>query len=513
MKIANDMREFMDQLEERGELLRIRREVDPNNFEIPAYIRQCEDGVNKAILFEKVKGYPGVSVVANLFGSIRRCAIGCAVRETPEDVERYGQDPHCGPGGMGGNTQDPNLGWATPAEDRAALMLVRQKILAAEQAVKEGARFTKIVPTGPCKEVIITKDIDLMGTLPMPWLCEKDAAPFINPGILVQKDPNTGVLNLGCRRHQVGGPYGKDKIGAFVINTTDGGKIVEKWEDLGKPGEVALCLGVDPAVEVMGCYNTTHFMWSDPASEYEMVGAMMGRTIELVKCETVDILVPATTEIVIEGIMPPGERILEGPMSEFTDVYTWRRHLPYIQITAITHRKNPSVHVLLSGRSREHCTLSLLATPFGTEQRILARARPHFPTVKDIAIYAGSQNFHLVASLKKRFEGEDKLLLYWLMSNTFHKYVTIVDDDVEPHNSEMVEWARATRAGANADDFLVFPKTHTWEMDPEIDNDKMVTRLGILATLPYGQAFQRSGPPMAMVEKIQGDFEQELAGR
>lgn len=171
------------------------------------------------------------------------------------------------------------------------------------------------------------------------------------------------------------------------------------------------------------------------------------------------------------------------------------------------------VHVLLSGRSMEMPVLGMMVTGFGTEKRILAKARHLFPTVKDVAIYGGSQNFHLVVSLKKRFEGEDKLLLYYLMATTFHKFITLVDDDIEPHNMEQVEWAKAMRAGATADSFTVFPKTHTWEMDPQIDDEIRVTRLGILATMPVGQKYARSGPPLEMLEKTKAIYKEELSNR
>ncbi|MBI2848614.1 MAG: UbiD family decarboxylase [Chloroflexi bacterium] len=511
--IARDMREFISLLESQGELVRIRSEVDPNNFELSSVIRHIEDSSNEAIFFERVKGYT-VPVAANLYGSWKRCAIACGVEVTPEDIVRYRRDPHGSPGGLGGRSEIVHEGYTMTDEQRARAIVLRQRIQAADDLAAKGAHPAKVVPTGACKEVIVRDDIDLLRMFPMPWLCEGDVAPFINPGCLVQRDPDTGVLNVGVRRHQVGyEPYGGKRMGALIIESTDGGKILKKYEERDMKCEVALCIGPDPVTFLMGCFNTTHFQSPNPWSEFDIVGALRKEPLELVRCETVDLEVPANTEIVIEGFIPPGERIMEGPMGELTGLYTWRRPLPYIEITAITYRKNPIVHVLMSGRSRDQLATGNVATSSGTERRILERVRQSFPTVKDVAVYGGSHNFHLVVSLKKRFEGEDKLLLYNLMATTFHKYITIVDDDIEPHNMEMVEWSKAVRAGANADDFIVFPKTHTWEMDPEIDDDITVTRLGILATLPYGEKYVRAGPPREMVEKMRSLVEKELSSQ
>ncbi|MBI2848894.1 MAG: UbiD family decarboxylase [Chloroflexi bacterium] len=512
MSVPNDMREFMGLLEQKGELIRIRSEVDPHNFDIPAMIRHSEDGANKALLFERVKGYD-MPVVANLYGSVYRCALGCSVEPTAKDVEQYRRDPHGSLGGLGGRSEDVHEGFAMTAEQRAMVIVLRQALLEAERLAAQGAQTARVAPAGHCQEVIIKQDIDLLATLPIPTLCEKDAGPFITGGCSVMRDPDTGVLDIGVRRHQVGGDYGKNRMGAQIIETTDGGKIMKKYEERSQPCEVALCLGVDPITMLMGCYNSTHFQWKKPCSEYDMVGAMMGKPLDLVKCQTVDLEVPASSEIVIEGVIPPGQRIVEGPMAEFTDLYVGGDPWPFIEVTAITHRKNPMMQVLLSGRAKEHCILGMLATSLGTEQRILMRARQSFPTVKDVAIYGGSENFHIVASLKKRFEGEDKLLLYHLLATTFHRYITIVDDDIEPHNMEMVEWARVTRAGANSDDFIIFPKVHTWEKDPEVDEAKRSTRLGVLATLPFGEKHFRSGPPEEALARTRALFMKESANR
>ncbi|MBI2848549.1 MAG: UbiD family decarboxylase [Chloroflexi bacterium] len=499
-----DMREFIEGLENVGELITVDAEVDPLNFELSSLIRHSEDGPNRAVLFKRVKGYE-MPVVTNLFGSVRRCAIGCGVQPTPEEVERCSKDPHGSAGGIGGLSVNA---FTMDLEERAMACLLREKMIEADRLAALGKNPARIVDTGPCKEVIIKEGIDLPAMFPVPWHCEGDVGPFINPGALVQRDPDTGVLNIGIRRHQIGYElYGKKRMGALIVEPTDGWRIMKKYQEREQPCEVALCIGVDPVTEIVGNYCSPHLTYSPPFSEFDLYGAVVGEPLELVRCETVDLEVPATAEIVIEGFIPPKERIYEGPMAEFTDMYAEQGPREFIEVTAITHRKNPIFYTLMSGRSEEHRVLGIFSA-FGREQNVLARVRQLFPTVKDVALFGGSHGFHLVAALRQRYPGEDKMLLHYLIAATLYKYITIVDDDIEPHNSEEVEWARAMRAGADPDDFQVFPRTHTRQLDPERDENYRTTRLGVLATLPYGQPYKRTGPPLEMLEKTRSLFEQ-----
>lgn len=509
MSYCNDLRDYIDRLEERGEIIFVEDEMDPLNFELSSVIRHSEDAANRAVYFERVKGY-NMSVVANLFGSIRRCAIGCGILPTPQEIQRYRNDPHGGPGAFGGSSIDA---FTMDAEERTMMAMMRERILEADGLAAQGKFGVRLVDTGPCKDVIIRDNIDLPAMLPVPWHCQGDVGPFINPGAMIQRDPDSGVLNAGVRRHQVTYKgYGPKRMGVFMTSATDGYRIWSKYEERNQPCPVALCIGLDPITEIMANFSSAHFANNLDYSEFDVAGAMRRDPLEMVRCETVDLVVPATSEIVIEGYIPPKERIYEGPMAEFTDMYAQKGPLPFIEVTAITHRRNPIFHTLMSGRSEEHRVLGVFSC-IGREQKMLASIQRAFPSVKDVAIFAGSHNFHLVVSLKQRFDGEDKMLLHYLLSTVLHKYITVVDDDIEPHNSEQVEWARAMRAGANPDDFLVFPHTHTRELDPERDENYCVTRLGVLATLPFGQRYERTGPPPEMLNNTRPVFERASTRR
>ncbi|MDP2727842.1 MAG: UbiD family decarboxylase, partial [Dehalococcoidia bacterium] len=341
MKICKDLREFLEIMDEMGEMITIDEEVDPHNFELSSLIRHSEAGPNKAVYFPLVKGY-GIPVVGNLFGSLRRCYLACGIEPQQEDVERYRDDPRGSPGGRGGMSGMLMNAFTMNDADRAGMVMMRERILWAEDEAAGGRARTKLAPTGPCKEVKILKDFDLPAFLPVPWHCEGDVGPYINPAGLVQRDPDSGILNIGVRRHQVTyEPYGKDRMGVLIVEATDGYKILEKYEAKNQACPVALCIGLDPVTEIMANYNSAHFSVPNPSySEFDSASAIMGRPLEMVKCETVDLEVPANTEIVIEGFIPAHDRLQEGPMAEFTDMYAMKGLLPYIQVTAITHRKN-----------------------------------------------------------------------------------------------------------------------------------------------------------------------------
>jgi len=179
MESMRDMREFIEKLEKLGELVRISKEVDPDNFELSSYIMHMEDGPNKALLFENVKGSK-MPVAANLFGNIRRLSLACRIEPTEEDMKRYWNDPHGGPGGLGGCSI---RGHTLTEKERISLAMLYYRLMEADRLASEGKFRPRIVDTGPCKEVKIKKeDIDITRLFPLPVLCEKDAGPYINPG-------------------------------------------------------------------------------------------------------------------------------------------------------------------------------------------------------------------------------------------------------------------------------------------------------------------------------------------
>ncbi|MCC7412041.1 MAG: UbiD family decarboxylase [Gammaproteobacteria bacterium] len=508
-RVPHDLTQYLERLESEGELVRIKESVEPRNFELSSMVQLMEDGPNKAILFENVKGHD-IPVVANLYGSIHRVALALGIEPSAEQIEQYKDDPRGSPGAMAGMSGRKFNGFAMDARSRAELVLIKELLLEADRRAHARECPYEIVDSGGCQDVVLTEDIDVMKMLPVVWHLQQDASAYITPAGLVQKDPENGILNIGVRRHMVCPErYGPKRIGVQIGTQTPGGKILQKWHERGEPCPMALVIGSDPATAILSTYSSPHYWMEPPYSEFDMTGVMRGKPLELVKCKTIDLEVPANAQIVIEGLCPPppDNKIDEGPMMEFTDYSgTVVEAIPFMEITAITYRRNPIYHTTMSGNSEEH-RVGCIWSFFGYEQMALTLVKRQFPHVQDIGIMAGSHGFHAVVSLKKTYEGEDLQLLHHLLATQYFKYVTVVDDDIDPHNSEQVEWAKACRAGRSPDDFLVFDHLPTWEMDPEIDKHWRVAKLGVLATRPFGETYEVPAPDRAMMDKMRPLFE------
>jgi UbiD family decarboxylase len=511
-KVQSSMREFIDWLKETDELVVVTEEVDPRNFELSSIVQHMENGPNKAVLFENVKGFD-MPVVANLYGTVHRCAMAVGIEPTPEQIEKYKDDPRGSPGAMSGMSGRKMNGFAMDQISRAEMILTKELLLDADRRAYAKECPYVMVDSGPCQEVVITDNIDVLKLLPVVWHLREDAGPYITPGGLVQKDPDNGLLNIGVRRHMVSYErYAPNQIGVQIGTQTPGGKIIEKYHDRGEPCPMAICLGADPVTQLLSTYSSPHYWMDPPYSEFDMTGVIRDRSLELVKCKTIDLEVPASTEIVIEGYSPPppNNKIDEGPMMEFTDYSgTVVAAIPYMEVTAITHRQNPIFHTTMSGNSEEHrvgCIWSFM----GYEQMALEMIKKQFPHVQDIGICAGSHGFHAIVSMKKTYEGEDRQVLQYLLATQYFKFVTVVDDDIDPHNSEQVEWAKATRAGRRPEDFIVSPQMPTWEMDPEIDKYWRVAKLGILATRDIEETYAQPAPDREVMEKMRPIYEKYI---
>ena len=502
--VARDLREYIAQLEADGELVRVTEQVDPRNFELPAMVQHMEDGPNKAMLFENVKGHD-MPVIANVYGSVHRAAIALGVQPTPEQIEDFKDDARGGPGSMGGMSGRKFNGFALDARSRAELILAKETLQDADRRAHAKECPYVVVDSGPCQENVITDNIDLLKTLPVVQHLKQDGGPYITAAGLVQKDPENGLLNIGVRRHMVSSErYAPHQMGVQIGLQSPGGKIMQKWHERGEACPMALVLGADPVTSILSTYSSPHYWMDPPYSEFDMTGVINGAPLELVKCKTIDVEVPANAEIIIEGLCPPppDNTIDEGPMMEFTDYSgTVVEPIPYINVTAITYRNNAIFHTIMSGNSEEHRIGSIFSF-FGYGLQALTRVKNQFHHVQDIAVHAGSHGFHGVVSLKKTYEGEDRQLLHHLLATQYFKYVTVVDDDIDPHNSEQVEWAKACRAGRGPEDFIVAPYLPTWEMDPEVDKHRRVTKLGILATRPFGETYEVPAPEKSMMDKM-----------
>ncbi len=381
-------------------LVRINTEVS-SKYELAGVSMQVDGG--PALLFEKIKGYNS-PVFTNFFSN----------------RERIGKI------------------FGTSAK----LPLTIKFLDALEHPVEP-----RIVDDGPCKENIIEQDIDLMKLFPIIHACEKDGGFFMQP-IWIVKDPETGMRDVSFARAQV--TWGDTSIGKNKMYAQFGpgghiGSIIDKAESLGKPLEMAAFIGANPAEIFAGALGGP--MSPLGFDEFSMSGGLLGRPVELVKCETVDVEVPADAEIVIEGKPRLGERVKEGAFHELAEYYgTSELHggrcLPF-DITAVTFRNNPIYYPII-GRDR-------LGLRKGHEAQLYKHVKQTCPIVEAVHLpYTGTALVVPWISITKKKPAHEGMQYYAMFAAASFasgqtNMVYCVDSDVDIYNSYWREWALSTR--------------------------------------------------------------------
>jgi 2,5-furandicarboxylate decarboxylase 1 len=290
-----------------------------------------------------------------------------------------------------------------------------------------------VVDSGPVKEVVWTGPEADLTRLPIPTHNALDGGPYLTSATLVSRHPQTGVLNVGLYRHHIHGP---DSLGVWFMGGHHGLYIHQAYEELQQPMPIAITIGHHPAV-VMGAISRIPGM----GGEYEEAGALLGEPVELVKCETNDLLVPARAEIVIEGVIEPGSRQDEGPFAEWPGHYTESGPKPVIKVTAITMRRDAIFHDVFAGH-REHQVLGSLPR-MGS---IYRRVQQVVPGVTAVNVPAHVR-MHCYISFRKRNDAEAKKAAFQALLTEPENLnmVVLVDDDINVYNDNEVWWAVGTR--------------------------------------------------------------------
>lgn len=352
----------------------------------------------------------------------------------------------------------------------------------------------------PVKEVIWQgTEVDL-DRLPIPKHCQKDSGRYVTIGCLVCVDPDGGVPNVGIYRHEV---KGKRKLGCMLNPARDAAYIYRRHQELGKAMEVAIFIGHHPAV-VMGASSRGGL----EHNELEVMGGLLGEPLEVTPGETVSLPVPAWAEIVIEGVIQPGNEDLDGPFGEYAGYYGGRKKVPVIDVTCITTRSDAIYHDL-DPAHREHNVAGVLCR----ESQILARLKEIVPSVKLVRLpSSGCSFFHLYICLHKSVEGQGKLAgLAAFACNPDLKHVIVVDDDIDITKDEEVLWAVATRVEADRD-LAMIPYTLGAHLDPSaydetrVATGRMTTKVIIDATKPATLPFaERIVPPKEAWDRLNLD--------
>ncbi len=301
----------------------------------------------------------------------------------------------------------------------------------------------KLVETGPIRDVVLTGDKVDLGYLPIMKHFNEDGGRYITNGIVIAKDPETGVRNASFHRMQV---KGRTRVGTSLHSRRHLWNYVQRAEAMGlKEVPVAVVVGAHP----MFIFGSG--LWKGPidADEYEVAGGFLGRPLEIVPGVTVPVESPAHAEIVLEGRILCGVREPEGPFAEFTGYASERSTQQVIEFTAITHRRNAIYHNIIPGISDEHT--GLLAVP--QEARLTRVLRQNFPNVVAVAYpKSGGCRFHAYVAMRKPAPGQAKNAAAAALGDDLSlKLVVVVDDDVDIRSDQDVMWAIATRFQADRD--------------------------------------------------------------
>src|SRR6202046_1278172 len=325
------------------------------------------------------------------------------------------------------------------------------------------------VAAAPAQDVVHEK-VDLLKQLPIPKHNEHDSGPYITAALLIARNPKTGVQNVSIHRCQVSGP---DRIGVLLLPRHTK-HYFRMAEEAGEALEIALVIGVHPA-----CILASQAIAALDCDEMEIAGALLGQAIDMVKCRTNRVRVPAHAEIVIEGRILPKVREPEGPFGEFPQYYGPRADREVIQVDAITHRKNAIFHTIVGG-GVEH----LLLGGIPREATLLEHLQRSFPSVHDVRLTRGGTcRYHLAVKVDKKSQGEPKNIIMGAFGGHYDiKQVVVVDMDVNIDDETEIEWAIATRFQADRD-LVVVSGAQGSKLDPSSDNG-ISAKMGIDATKP-----------------------------
>ena len=437
----HNFRSFIQALEDKGDVVRITKEVDPK-FEIAALMVKLE-AAHKAFIFENVKGakYP---LVGGLFSGLDRFALA---HNLPEDQPFSRQD-------------------------HAALM---------GEAIADPLP-PKTVNGGAVKDVVVNESDVNLSELPIPTFFEDDSGAFITAGVGVTRNPSTGQLNVGFYRCLI---LDDGSLSVNASSMSDLRGIYTEVQNSGEPLPIAIVIGASPALLASAAGKPPPHM-----SEYDVAGALQGSPMELVKCETNDLLVPADAEIVIEGIIDFKDEV-EQTLGEFAGQYGPETD-PITKVTTITHRKDAMFYALTAGANPEHNTLGTIAM-YTLESLILKEMKAQFPAIKNLHIVIDAPMtgtlLNLVVVMDKKRNGEPaefireafKSQAGYLPVGRIFKRIVVVDDDVNIYDHKDVEWAIATRM-SQASKILVIEGYQSWELDRGAKENAESLRLGYDAT-------------------------------
>jgi len=482
-----DLRDFINLLEQRGELKRISLEVDPY-LEMTEICDRTLRAKGPALLFENVKN-SDVPVLGNLFGTPERVALGMG-EESVEALREVGKV----------------LAMLKEPEPPKGMKDAWEKLPVFKQVLNMAP---KIIKKADCQTHVLEGDDVDLNKIPIQTCWPGDVGPLITWALVVTKGPLKERQNLGIYRQQV---IAKNKVIMRWLSHRGGALDFKDWCEK-NPGEgfpVAVALGADPAT-ILGAVTPV----PDSLSEYAFAGLLRGSKTEVVKCIGNDLQVPASAEYVLEGVIHPGEMADEGPFGDHTGYYNEVDKFPVFTIERITHRDEPIYHSTYTGRPPDEPAILGVAL----NEVFVPILQKQFPEIIDFYLPPEGCSYRVaVVSMKKQYAGHAKRVMMgvwsFLRQFMYTKFVIVVDDDINVRDWQDVIWAMTTRMDPSRDTTLV-ENTPIDYLDFASPVSGLGSKMGMDATNKWpGETTREWGTPIVMDESVKNhidDIWDELA--
>ncbi len=471
----SDLRDFLRQLEARGELKRIALPVSPR-LEVTEICRRTLARSGPALLFEQPQGYD-VPMLGNLFGTVERVALALG-QESVADLREVGK--------LLAYLREPEP--PKGLKDAWEKLPVLRKVL--DMAPKE-------VRSGACQSVRLEGDDVDLGRWPIQVCWPEDVAPLITWGLVVTRGTERERQNLGIYRQQV---IGRNRLIMRWLAHRGGALDFRAWQRAhpGEPFPVAVVLGADPATTLAAVTPVP-----DTLSEYAFAGLLRGSRTELVKCLSHDLQVPANAEIILEGFIHPNDTAPEGPFGDHTGYYNEVEEFPVFTVERITHRERPIYHSTYTGRPPDEPSILGLAL----NEVFVPLLQRQFPEVVDFYLPPEGCSYRLaVVTIRKQYAGHARRVMMgvwgYLKQFMYTKFVIVTDDDVDARNWKDVIWAMTTRMDP-ARDTVIVEHTPIDYLDFASPVSGLGSKIGFDATNKWpGETSRVWGRPITMSREV-----------
>jgi len=478
-----DLREFLGKLEALGGLKRVVVPVSPR-LEMTEICDRVLRAGGPALLFERPAGH-AMPVLGNLFGTVERIALAMGI------------DPGTDPAPALRDLGRLLAALREPDPPQGLREVVQKLPQLAKLAGKVFDMAPRVLSSAPCQETVWEgKDVDL-ARLPVQTCWPGDAGPLITWGLTVTRGPLKSRQNLGIYRQQLIGP---DRVILRWL-AHRGGALDYRDHQIARPGEpfpVAVALGADPATTLAAVTPVP-----DTLGEYQFAGLLRGARTELAKCLGSELQVPARAEIVLEGVIHPGDTALEGPHGDHTGYYNEAEQFPVLTVERVTLRRDPIYHSTYTGKPPDEpamlgVALNEIFVPLLTKQ---------FPEIADFYLPPEGCSYRLaVASLKKQYPGHAKRVMFgiwsYLRQFMYTKFIVVVDEDIDIRDWKEVVWAISTRVDP-ARDSLIAENTPIDYLDFASPVAGLGSKMGIDATSKWpGETARKWGTPIRMDDSV-----------